>query len=245
MGKSDLESETTTTQLSTGTLLQIIDGLPLAISVVDKERRVILANRMTAKFANKQNELLIGRAGGKAFDCIRSTDVPEGCGFGPDCMRCSLRESIRETIEEKKARESVETRMTFKHLGERHLRISTLPLRLNQEDVALVSIEDITIAKQQEQALMDKERLDAAVETVGAVCHEMSQPVTAILGFSELLDEELFNNNSQKANVNEIKTQANRLSRQLKKLMSITRYKTKKYLRSKILDIEASSDNQV
>jgi K+-sensing histidine kinase KdpD len=42
-------------------------------------------------------------------------------------------------------------------------------------------------------------------------------------------------------NVKEIKDQADRLAKITSKLMDITKYKTKKYLRTQILDIDAAS----
>jgi Na+-transporting NADH:ubiquinone oxidoreductase subunit NqrF len=83
-------------------LLKVIDALPMAIAIIDKSKNVILANKMTYKFANKNEEQLIGSVGGDALGCVHHNDVPEGCGFGEACLKCKLREIISDTMVQKK-----------------------------------------------------------------------------------------------------------------------------------------------
>lgn len=226
-------------------LLGVINGLPLAVAVIDAERKVVLANRATYMFANKNESQLVGHVGGEAFGCIHHDDVPEGCGFGKDCLKCKLRMTVKDTMEKWKSYFMVETSMVFKLHGKRHLRITTQPLVLQGSKVVLLSIEDMTDAKKLEEITLEKEKFSAVVKTVGAICHEMNQPLTGILGFSELLIDELVEGQIQERNVLEIKKQAERLGTITKKLMTITRYKTKEYLKSEILDIDAASAGTV
>lgn len=223
-------------------LLDIIEALPLAIAVIDKNQRVALANQKIYLFVNKDEDRLIGHASGEAFGCAHHDDMPEGCGFGPECPKCKLRGAMLETMDKKKALSGVEATMDFKELGIRHLRISTSPLTLNCEAVVLVSIEDMTEAKHHEQIRLEKEKLSAVLKTTGGICHELNQPLMAILGFSDLLLEDLPKDDLQRLNLLEIKTQVERLGRITAKLMSITRFKTKKYLSGEIIDINAASD---
>jgi PAS domain-containing protein len=223
-------------------LLDIIEALPLAIAVIDKNRRVALANQKTYLFVNKDESRLIGHVGGEAFGCAHHDDVPEGCGFGKDCLKCGLRLTVHETMDKKKALSGVETTMAFKGLGIRHLRISTSPLTLNREAVVLLAIEDMTEARHHEQIRLEKEKLAAVLKTTGGICHELNQPLMAILGFSDLLLEDLPTDDLQRLNLIEIKAQVERLGLITTKLMSITRFKTKKYLSGEIIDIHAASD---
>lgn len=223
-------------------LLEIIDALPIAIAVIDKKITVALANRSTYLFANKNEVQLIGHVGGEAFGCVHHDDVPEGCGFGPECLKCSLRKTVRETLEQKKPKSLIETTMEFKKQGERHLRISTLPMSLNGDEVVLLAIEDMTEAKEQEKIKLDKEKLSAVVQTAGTICHEMNQPLMVIMGFSDLLLEDISDNSIQNSNIKEIKKQAEKLGEITRKLMTITQYKTKEYLNSEIIDLDAASN---
>jgi len=72
----------------------------------------------------------------------------------------------------------------------------------------------------------------------GAVCHEINQPLQAILGYSELLLMGSESRPREKRNVHSIKSQATRLGRITRKLSGITRYRTVDYPgNTKIIDI--------
>lgn len=223
-------------------LLEIIDALPIAIAVIDKETTVELANRAMYRLVNKKEIQLIGLVGGEAFGCIHHDEAPEGCGFGPECLKCKLRKTVQETMEQKKTKSMVETSMVLKKHGKRDLRISTSPMSLNGDEVVLLAIKDITEEKKQEQIKMEKEKLSAVIQTAGAICHEMNQPLMVIQGFSDLLLEDISGESIQNSNIKEIKKQAERLGEITRKLMTITHYKTKDYLNSEIIDIEAASE---
>lgn len=222
-------------------LLNLIDSLPLAVAVIDQNRSVILANRMTCRFTNKNEAQLIGRVGGEALGCCNHASAPGGCGFGPVCLKCKLRQTVMDTMEQQTPHEMVETSMVFKGRGQTHIRISTLPITLGGEEVVLLSIEDITEVKNHEKVLLEKEKLAAVLKTTGAVCHEINQPLMVILGLSEILMEDLGDSNVDTRNLEELKKQARRLGDITKKLTSITQYRTKPYLQGEIIDIDAAS----
>ena len=71
----------------------------------------------------------------------------------------------------------------------------------------------------------------------GAICHEINQPLQAILGYTELLvmDPE---SATSKANLENIKNQADRLGKITATLANINQYKTVDYPgNTKIVDI--------
>ncbi|MCP3943723.1 MAG: PAS domain S-box protein [Desulfobacteraceae bacterium] len=96
---------------------------------------------------------------------------------------------------------------------------------------------DISQRKAAEKEIYEQERLQGVLEMAGAVCHEINQPLQAILGNSELL---LLGPGQDMAgdNLNSIKSQATRLGEITKKLSNITQYKTVDYPgNTKIVDI--------
>lgn len=108
----------------------------------------------------------------------------------------------------------------------------------------IATFADISQRKAAEKEKYEKERLQGVLEMAGAVCHEINQPLQAILGYSELLlmDE------AEKAsddNLHSIKSQASRLGKITRKLSTITHYRTVDYPgNTKIVDIwGASSEN--
>lgn len=240
MKETSLDSPTL---FSKNDILGIIKYLPVAVAVIDADRKLILVNKMAGLFVNKKEDQMVGRVGGTAFGCIHHDSAPGGCGFGKECLKCKLRMMVNDTLENIKGHFKVETPMTFKSIGRRHLRITTQPLALQKGKAALVSIEDITKVKEYEYSEMEKEKLKAVVRTAGAICHEINQPLMAILGFSELLIDDICHGQVQEENVKEIRDQAERLGEITNKLMAITQYKTKMYLNSEILDLDAASSS--
>jgi len=221
-------------------LLDVIDALPLVLTVIDENMNVILANRSAFLFSKKDESQLIGHTGGNSLGCIHHDDVPEGCGFAPDCLKCKLSKTVLETIEKNEPKHLIETTMVFKAHGKKYLRISTQPMNLNGKPVVLLAIEDITEVKQQEKILMDKEKLSAVIQTAGAICHEMNQPLMVLLGYAELLLCDMSEGDNQVSKIKEIKNQAERLGTITRKLTTITQYKTKEYINSKIIDIDTT-----
>ena len=97
--------------------------------------------------------------------------------------------------------------------------------------------------KKMEEDRKQKERLQIIIETVGAVCHELNQPLMAISGYSEIIlmmlskEDPLYDKNLK------ILEQVSRMGEITGKLMGITKYRTKSFGRgSKIIDIDKASE---
>ena len=90
-------------------------------------------------------------------------------------------------------------------------------------------------------ALLEKEKLQVIFEMTGAICHELSQPMQAISGNSELMLMSVQKDNPLYRNIQTIKDQVDRMGNITKKLKRVTRYKTKDYINSKIIDLDSSS----
>ncbi|MBF0227252.1 MAG: PAS domain S-box protein [Desulfobacterales bacterium] len=108
----------------------------------------------------------------------------------------------------------------------------------------VINFKDITYRKKAEEERIYREKLQGVLETAGAVCHELNQPMQVISGYCELL--------LISANTNETKTiriildKIEQMGKITRKLMNITRYETKEYIHGiKIIDIEKSSDSKM
>ena len=124
-----------------------------------------------------------------------------------------------------------------------HLKVNTLyPPDPMQR--ATFTILDITWRKQAEAELLQKEKLQAVVETAGAVCHEMNQPMqVALVQLAEFMVMDEFEFETVKQKAENIREQLNALREMSRKLMHITRYETRDYVEGeKIIDIDKSSD---
>lgn len=94
---------------------------------------------------------------------------------------------------------------------------------------------------QLQNALAEKEKLQGVHEMAGAVCHEFNQPLMVISGYSEMLLMDLSEDNPQYETCRKINEQVHRLGKITRKLMGITKYKTKRYLKGNIVDINEAS----
>lgn len=104
----------------------------------------------------------------------------------------------------------------------------------------IVSITDMTEQKAAEKEKIENEKLQGVLEMAGAVCHELSQPLQAILGYSELLvmDNDDGNMVNFDKSLDTIIDQAVRIGKITKKLSGITKYQTIDYAGStRIFDI--------
>jgi len=89
---------------------------------------------------------------------------------------------------------------------------------------------------------IEKGKLNALIKMAGAVCHEMSQPVQALNGYIGLIkmDPQKYATTDY---INKMEEQIERMFLVLEKIGSIECYKTKPYLKEKIVDIDASSSS--
>lgn len=90
---------------------------------------------------------------------------------------------------------------------------------------------------------VEKESLKAVLETAGGVCHELNQPLQAIMGTVQLQLMDVDPSQPLHAALSDIDRHARRMGEITRKLMQITRYRTRPYLDGiQILDIEGSID---
>ena len=103
---------------------------------------------------------------------------------------------------------------------------------------------DVTSRKKSEEMIREKDRLQGVLELSGAVCHEMNQPLMSIQGYFDLILMDISPDNRFYSKIGKIQVQIDRLSNITKKLMEISRYETKDYLKEKIVDLAKASTNK-
>jgi signal transduction histidine kinase len=99
------------------------------------------------------------------------------------------------------------------------------------------------------ELLTTRERLEAAEkaalvsELAGAAAHELNQPLTSVLGFSELLYRRTQENEKGREELAAILREAERMANIVKKIGKITRYETTAYVgKMRIVDLERASN---
>jgi PAS domain-containing protein len=73
----------------------LFDAMPMPVFVVDEDVTILEYNTAASKLLNKGRQEWKGRRSGHVLHCVHSDDVSEGCGHGPACLDCVLRDSVR------------------------------------------------------------------------------------------------------------------------------------------------------
>jgi len=93
--------------------------------------------------------------------------------------------------------------------------------------------------------LLEEEKLEGVLEMAGAICHELNQPMQSVMGFSQLLLDDISEDNPKYEYIKIIKEQIDKMGKITKKLMRITRYETLDYIEdTKIIDINRATGDR-
>ncbi|MBA7664702.1 Adaptive-response sensory-kinase SasA [subsurface metagenome] len=146
------------------------DSITDFVSICDKDFRLVRVNKAFADVVKMKPEELIGK---HCYEIVHGANEPL-----PNCPH-------KVTIETKKP---ATVEFFEPHLGI-HLAISTSPIfNENGEVVASVHlIRDITERKRMEGQLIITDRLASIGELSSGIAHELNNPLTSVIGFSELL----------------------------------------------------------
>ena len=108
----------------------------------------------------------------------------------------------------------------------------------------LARIKSALIQRELTKKLLLDEKLQGILETAGAICHELNQPLQYLSGSSELILMNLTDDSPVFKDISKMKQQIEKMGKITKKLMGITSYETRSYAgNKKILDIHKSSSS--
>jgi len=81
-----------------------LDQFEAPVLVVNRERRVIAANRALTAMLGRSEAEHRGLLGGEAMECAYAA-APQGCGGEVHCRTCSIRRLVQDTIDTGRAHE--------------------------------------------------------------------------------------------------------------------------------------------
>jgi len=124
----------------------LFDAVPLPIFLVDGDIRIIDFNPAAGRLLDQDREVVLKRRGGEAMHCLHSRDVPAGCGHGPYCVDCVLRNGVTRSLQtgqrvrEKTVLELHEGRVTRTI----EMMVTAAPVTVEGRPLALLILEDIS-----------------------------------------------------------------------------------------------------
>ncbi len=144
-------------------LAAIYDHTPLMLLLLDSDARVLKANRAVAERAGRPPAALAGIYCGEVLQCAHAASDPQGCGRGPDCAACSVRQAVQETLATGQAWQRREACLLLGQSeppAETYLLISTSRLEVHSQPAVLVCLEDMTERVHSEQ---ERQQAEAAL----------------------------------------------------------------------------------
>lgn len=148
------------------------------------------------------------------------------------------RETLRETQERLFLREYRDRLVD--HLEQKVRELT----ELNAELERLVEERTAELRAAQAQ-LIEAEKTRAVVEMAGATAHELNQPLTAILGLIQLIEQNPGDEEALRRDLKRIAEAAWDMAAIVHKIGQITHYKTKQYVKGvQIIDIEQASSQE-
>lgn len=148
-------------QTSQAELSIIYEHAPIIMCLLDEDRRIVRLNRAAAAFAGRPAEEVIGLRGGELMGCLGALDDTRGCGFGPKCAECTLRQTVLDTLNTGRAHLRVEAEpgVVRGHRVENiRVAVSTARITVDGQHRVLLCVQDETAQKQAETALRESER---------------------------------------------------------------------------------------
>ncbi len=106
----------------------------------------------------------------------------------------------------------------------------------------LARIKSVLRQQRLTRELLQKEKLKGVLEMAGSVCHELNQPMQIISGYSEMIMMDVPEDSPVYDDIAIVKEQIELMGKITRKLMGITRYRTRKYMGKRdIIDIDLAS----
>jgi PAS domain S-box-containing protein len=102
--------------------------------------------------------------------------------------------------------------------------------------------QDVTEMRLAQARLLTQEKLASAIETAGAVCHELNQPLQVVMSRAEILMFQYQQDESLRRHLETFTKEFERMNKLTRRLQNLTHYRTKDYVADvKILDLDRAA----
>ena len=127
-------------------LKTLIDSLPSALFIVDKDFKICDMNPEAKKMFKIDAEEIIQKLCGEILNCQYAVEEKEGCGNTRHCGKCVIRRSVENagkgiSVYKEKYELKVKKNGTT---SSKHTLVTSSPFKYEGENLILLSIEDVT-----------------------------------------------------------------------------------------------------
>ncbi|HDZ88411.1 MAG TPA: PAS domain-containing sensor histidine kinase, partial [Nitrospirae bacterium] len=177
-----------------------------AITIHDMDFNIIRANRAAEELLGLP---LLSIKKQKCFKSYHGTECPPN-----RCPRCLSLKSGKPSVME-----------IFEPYMNRFIEIKVLP-RLDKDNniIGLIHVvKDVTEQKKLQNQLRQSQKMEVVGQLAGGIAHDFNNILTAIMGFSYVLQQKMDDNDPEKRNVENILASAERASNLIKSLLAFSR----------------------
>ncbi|MFO8101444.1 MAG: ATP-binding protein [Dehalococcoidia bacterium] len=172
-------------------LMTVFENAPIAMILVDRERRVRLANRAVADNVHCLENELIGLRSGEVLKCVYADAVSPGSSFESGCESCIVRNTILDTFQTNEKHDRVLAPIKVNRddgVDTLHVLLSTIPIDTADEKLVLVCMEDVTELSLIEEELRRSEEIYALAQRAANIGSWNWNIVTGELEWSAMIE---------------------------------------------------------
>ena len=161
-------------------LQALFAAIPVGMMLIDENTVVRHINNIVAKMVGKKCPAMIDRQPGEGLNCAHLYDDPQGCGHGPACATCPIRNTFAEVLRSGKGIHGVETQATLQVDGQwirPWIEFSAEPVVINGKPHVAVALSNITERKELDSQLRQAEKLQTIGRLASGIAHEISTPI--------------------------------------------------------------------
>lgn len=224
------------------TLDAIFNSTPSILILVDEDGRVEKINNRGIEFFGTDRDRATHLLCGLLFRCINASDT-QTCGHSPECPSCPVRSRLTATFRSRRPAREEEGRMTFLRDGRyvlHHLLISTEIITIEGVDRVLVALTDISDIRKKDQELLQQrlaheqleqqyrqaQKMEPVGRLAGGIAHDLNNLLAPILGYSELLTQDLVEDDPRRAALEQILYAGQRARDLIRQLLAFSRKQT-------------------
>lgn len=211
----------------------IFNNVPIILLLVDGETRVKKINHAGIDFFKEEEKKTINALCGEVLKCVNALHGEEGCGENHSCALCPIRIKVTDTMNNGNIHYNEEGEMTVIIDQEKvtlDLLISTSPMEVEDQNLVLVSLMDITPIKRAgkeaaelEARIFQVQRMESIGNLAGGIAHDFNNILFPIIGLAEMMLEDLDEKTIQYQNAKEILNAGKRGSRLVEQILSFSR----------------------